>query len=49
MVWGTNRTGQLGYPKKLSNVLRPIMYGGYIDLQMCCPELLPKFGNKPVG
>ena len=47
MVWGTNRTGQLGYPKKLSNVLRPVINGGFLDVQMCCPEMAIKFGNKP--
>ena len=31
LVWGSNRQCQLGYPQKLREAHRPIMFGGQIE------------------
>ena len=48
MVWGNNRSGQLGYPQKLSVAYRPVIFGGFLDAMTCCPELAAKAGNDMV-
>ena len=45
LVWGANRSGQLGYPTKLAVSYRPIIFGGFLDALTCCPELLGKNGD----
>ena len=48
MVWGSNNSSQLGYPTKLKSVYRPIIFGGFLDVMSCCPELAKKVGKDLV-